>query len=389
MSENTFDFDKYLTTFVIDEPFFARFSMLITKVVNRNIPTIGVCINKHGRFEMHYNPEWLSQFSKKIIYGLLKHEFYHIILKHVTGRAPKDKKDAVRWNLATDLSINSFLEGEVPECGIFPGKGDFEKFPKFKLSESYYAAIPEEIVEKYQNGGYGDGEAGFDVHDGWSSEDIPEHVKKYAETKLRSDLQKLSEQAMRNNQWGSVPADIQGKIISECRTFVDWETAIRYFSSTTIRGEKMTTQKRVNKRYPYIQPGTKTKRFARLLVASDESGSVSDDLRSRLTSCLNGLTKIVEIDYVPFDTEVQEEYLFHWRKDTSEYPVRKKSGGTCFQCVTDFVNQNKKYDGVIILTDLGAPFPGRCRIPRMWVTDEVNFSTQPDFAGNEKLVVIR
>ena len=64
-------------------------------------------------------------------------------------------------------------------------------------------------------------------------------------------------------------------------------------------------------------------------------------------------------------------------------------GGTCFDAPTKFVNESRgKYDGMIVLTDMMAPKPKRCRVKRLWMTT-AEYAERPWFNPNpEKMVVV-
>ena len=95
-------FDLNLHTFALlrNEPFFAALSRRITKMATTAIPTAGVKLNeKTACFEMIYNQEFMSSLSERHLQGVLKHEFYHIIYEHVTGRLPPEGM-SMMWNLS-------------------------------------------------------------------------------------------------------------------------------------------------------------------------------------------------------------------------------------------------------------------------------------------------
>ena len=63
-------------------------------------------------------------------------------------------------------------------------------------------------------------------------------------------------------------------------------------------------------------------------------------------------------------------------------------GGTCFDAPTKYVNDTKgKYDAMIVLTDMMAPKPKRCKVPRLWMTDERN-GQRPYFNPKPERMVI-
>jgi predicted metal-dependent peptidase len=89
---------------------------------------------------------------------------------------------------------------------------------------------------------------------------------------------------------------------------------------------------------------------------------------------------------IPFDTEVDASKVYTWKKGASQKAERVLCGGTCFDAPTEYVN-GQNFDGVIILTDMEAPKPKRCKAQRMWMTDQRGAS-RPYFKTNEKVIVI-
>jgi predicted metal-dependent peptidase len=88
-------------------------SRRMEKVATKAVPTAGVKFNEDRcRFEMYYNPEFMNENYMKqnptFVKGVLLHEFYHIVLLHVTSRIPGERMTK-KWNVATDLAINSEL----------------------------------------------------------------------------------------------------------------------------------------------------------------------------------------------------------------------------------------------------------------------------------------
>ena len=88
-----YDLDKHLFRLLREEPFFAAVSVRVEKIANKTAtPTAGVRYNKgRARFELYYNPDFMKNLSDDEVVGILMHEFYHIILLHVTDRADEDR----------------------------------------------------------------------------------------------------------------------------------------------------------------------------------------------------------------------------------------------------------------------------------------------------------
>ena len=129
MSAQEFDLNLNTARLLMEEPFFAAISRRIDKRASYAIPTAGVMVNPDtAQFEMLYNPKFFADLTDLQRSDILKHEFYHILFEHVTGRMPADVNMKL-WNIAADLAINSHLHN-LPEGGLIPGEPDtpFEHF---------------------------------------------------------------------------------------------------------------------------------------------------------------------------------------------------------------------------------------------------------------------
>jgi len=154
----TFDLNRHTARLLMKEPFFAALSRRIDKKASTAIPTAGVRVNPDtGHFEMLYNPNFFEKLTDAHRAGVLKHEFYHLIFEHVTGRLPEEGMSK-RWNFATDLAINSHLRGELPEGALIPGEGHFADLPVGKSAEWYFANLP--TPDDGQGEGEGEGNPG-------------------------------------------------------------------------------------------------------------------------------------------------------------------------------------------------------------------------------------
>ena len=393
----SFDLKLHAYRLLMDEPFFAALSRKIEKRADYNIPTAGVRVcPDSAQFEMIYNPDFFASLPEEQVRGVLKHEFYHLIFEHVTSRKPEGVNHKV-WNICADLAINSHLQGELPEMACMPGVGPFEDLPLYKSAEWYLANFPErpedEEGEGEGSGEGGEGEPGgesFDDHSGWDDAgQSPEQqaANQMAKERLKIAMKDAAQEAAQSAKgWGSVSGEVKKDILKRLESKVDWRKVLRYFIKTSQRASRRSSVKRINKRYAYIHPGKKVQRQAKIAIAIDQSGSVSDDMLSAFFGELNGLAKLAEFTVVPFDTQVDESKVHVWKKGQSKPAERVLCGGTDFDAPTKYVNDNS-FDGVIILTDMEAPKPKACKAQRMWMTDQRGAS-RPYFKTNEKVLVI-
>ena len=392
MSE--FNLNTHVHRLLINEPFFAALSRRIDKRVSSAVPTAGVRINPDSnRFELLYNPTFFEKLTDTERAGVLKHEFYHLVFEHVTSRKPSGVNDFV-WNVATDLAINSHLQGELPTGCLFPGEGQFEDYAAGLSAEAYLNLLKNDEEfnsEPNDSGQSGEGDEGdenghgqFDSHEGWSTEDSA--ANDIAKERLKEALKKAASEASKAGNWGSVTADVRRDIMDRITAKVDWRKVLRYFIKTSQRAAKQSSMKRINRRYPYIHAGRKTSRTANIAISIDQSGSVSDSMLNAFFNELSKLAKYAEFTVIPFDDEVFADKVYVWKKGETRKWERVLCGGTDFDAPTDYVNE-RRFDGHIVLTDLCAPKPKASKCQRMWMTTEY-YANRPYFSTNEKIIAV-
>tara|TARA_A100001011_G_scaffold376412_1_gene438964 strand:- start:1641 stop:2903 length:1263 start_codon:yes stop_codon:yes gene_type:complete len=383
-------FDKLLVKFLLTEPFFSSIVRHMRKIKTEEIPTAGVAVTDDS-INLYWNPKFVSNLSTKEFFGLLKHECYHLIFKHVTSR----KQDPHQmWNIATDLAINSIIPvDELPKGGLIPGRPMSHIDPNFpdkktleaaKKISNFIAKLPprkaaewymeklrqepdmEEAIAKAFDPGDGM-EGGFDVH--FDCEGMSDSDKELLEGKIKQIIKESANRAQKNNGWGSVSADVKKQIMTALDDAVNWKKALAYFCGTKQKANKSRTFRRINRKYPYIHPGTKVKHTSNLAIYIDQSGSVGDDGIAGFFGALNELARNVAFKVFHFDTRVDVKNAYSWRKGQKyNLPMRTLSGGTCFQSVEDhFRKHAAEYDGYIIMTDGCAPKPKGCISKRCWV----------------------
>ena len=385
-----FPIDVHVVSLIQESPFFAALSWYIRKVPTRDIPTAGIAYDPvYDELAMYYNPEFMAPKTKLQVKAILVHELYHVVFEHVTSRR---REPHYVWNIATDLAINSLIvesygkgdhEATLPD-GLYPGlrpKYDqdpkneltkeqkeaataladlIENFPVGKASEWYFDRLME-VAQQHGEGMMGLGIVPLDDHDLWDS------LSEEARERIKTRVKALVERAVRHadstsNGWGSIPASTREEIRKLVSNTVDWRAVLRQFVGFSLRGDRAKSIKKINKRYPYIHPGVKRGYLAKLLIAVDQSGSVDDASLSLVSGELSSLTRHVTIDVVAFDTEVDRESLFTWRKGQALSQFKRtRCGGTNFDAPTQFVGapENKgRWDALLIVTD------GECCAPQ-------------------------
>jgi len=400
-----FDLDLHMYRLLASEPFFAAISRMVHKAPSSVIPTAGVRINKETmQYEMLYNPKFMASLADDHKIGVLIHEFYHLVFDHVGTRLPEGGMTKM-WNIATDLAING-LPGvitRIPKFACIPGHGPFKDYPAEMSADYYYDRLKndpnqqpkegegegegegEDESGKPSNGsGNGDGSGSFDDHTGWG--DVPDEVKQIAEERLKEIIKNAANEASKSNNWGTVSSTCRKEIMERLRSYIDWRKMLRYFIKATIRADKHSTIRRINKRYPRIHAGSKVQRYANIAISIDQSGSVGDQMLAAFFTELNELASLATFTVVPFDTEVRADLVYVWKKGQRKVWNRVMCGGTDFNAPTKWVNEHG-FDGHIVLTDMCAPKPIASKCKRMWITTKENYNN-PYFKTNEIVVAI-
>ena len=425
-----FDLNDTLGRMLMEEPIWGALSRGMNKRAVSHIPTAGVCINNEGCFELIYNPSFFevlngdyNNMDQNHRFVVLRHEFLHCVLNHLTTRKELggDKYNMLQ-NVAFDLAINSHLpqfkdfqyaytqegnewkwvkvvNGKVPAGyakfeACVAGVGMYSKFPVGLSAEKYY-----EMLKQDQKGGKGknkqSGGSGSDPADSMKNGVIDDHsweepspeALEIAKERLKAALEQGVNEANRTGRWGSVPADIKEKIVKFMNGTVDWKKILRYFIQSSIKADRKNSIKNINRRFPYIHAGKRYDRQANIAISIDQSGSVSDDMLSKFFGELNNLSDLCTFTVIPFDCSVDEKLIEVWKKGQKQTAKRVKTGGTNFDAPTKYVNESKKFDAHIILTDMQAAKPIPSSIPRMWMTT-TDYVKHVPFSTNERIIGI-
>ena len=391
--KTSFDLKLHLHRLLSDEPFFSAISRRVNKQSSRAIPTAGVTVDKDTlQFKMLYNPDFFEDMEERKVKGVLIHEFYHLIFKHVTSRRPENIPMIV-WNIATDLAINSMIGADnLPDNCCIPGGKQFEDYPLGKTAEFYLEMMKDDEQFGNGKGGFKDmeGEDGsdlgnFDDHGGW--DELTDDERQMVEERAKDIMEKAAKDANNSGRgWGSVSNGIKRDIMERLKTRVNWKKVLRAFIGAAQRADKSNTMRRINRRFPYIHAGRKVNRVANIAISIDQSGSVSDEELNAFFNELNKLSELATFTVIPFDTQVAEDKVYVWKKGEKRKWDRVMYGGTCFNAPTDYVNKGN-YDGHIVLTDLMAPKPKPSRCRRMWMASKYNVDHMP-FKTPERVIAI-
>ncbi|MDO4510200.1 MAG: VWA-like domain-containing protein [Bacteroidales bacterium] len=169
--------------------------------------------------------------------------------------------------------------------------------------------------------------------------------------------------------WGSIPGSAVEQIIASTKARIDYRKVLARFRASVLSQARRLTRMRPNRRSGFDQMGSRYHFTTRLIVGVDVSASVSSEQLQHFYTTINRFFRygIKEIDVVQFDHALGEVKSISKASPKVEVTGR---GGTSFQPFVDLVARSPQYDGAIIYTDGGAPFPDippTMRTPLCWV----------------------
>jgi len=314
---------------------------------------------------LKYNKEWYEGLSDAQAVGVLLHELLHALLLHALRRG---ERDPLLWAVCCDMAVNDHLPGEMlPEEAVTTAKIEQEihfKLEHCKSAEYYYSLLIKLLDDEFclmQS----EVAATLRCSNGSllvADLQTEEEVSQMNEQALKSQLRELIDDA---RPGGEVPQALEGEldtVFEQAR--IDWKTMFKRFLTGRGRMQIRATYKRESRRYDGY-PGHKRSVGLRVLIALDESGSISNDQLQTFFNELMAVNRITnaQILVTEFDTEctkpISAEEYRHVKK-------REKSGGTDFRPVFALAD-SLKVPLVVIFTDGDGPAPDHANQKVLWV----------------------
>jgi predicted metal-dependent peptidase len=345
-------------------------------------PSIRTIRTGNGRIE--YNPIFAEALTDNELEAVLKAEVMRIILKHPYAR--RQEHSDIMY-LASNITIKEYTETPLnfPSAKSFFGTNEHDK----KHFEWYYHKILEQAQSSDNSGNSkdskwakskksgGSGSAKGDKSEDSKDENEPNNsdsenpLDNYTQPEsgkentdlwdenewISNTVNEKIESAIQNNSWGTIKGNIQELIKATMRPKLDYRRVLRAFRQRVLSSKRTLTRMRPSRRYEFQYMGSRRHFTTKMLFAFDVSGSISnEDLRNAL-SVLNQFFKygIESIDVIQFDTEIRGKAV-SIKKAQSSLSVLGR-GGTNFDPVMRYLDEQKGYDGLVIFTDGYAPKP--------------------------------
>jgi len=348
---------------LLHQPFYGSLAAATSLCESRTTPTLRMTLFPSPVLE--YNREWFEALSDAHALGALLHELLHLLLLHALRRGGRDP---MLWAVACDLAVNQHIPPEM----LPPDAATIEKverkiehaLARGRGAEVYYDDLARlmddgfSLLQRENSVTLQCGNVSLFTAELQTDEQIPETNAQA----LERALDQIVDEAFES---GEVPDALGGLIErSGKHSQIDWRAVFKRFLYGRGRVEARATYKRVSRRYDE-NPGAKRSVGLDVLIALDESGSITDEQLETFFVELLSVNRITNarILVTEFDTECTPP------RPAAEYrraKARTKKGGTDFRPVFQLAD-SLKLKLVVLFTDGEGAAPERVNQRVLWV----------------------
>ena len=363
--------------------------MMGKTTMTTDIPT--ACTD--GRNEM-YNPEFIWQFTEKMVGFIIIHENMHKAGRHLTTyKKLVDIYGHKLVNIALDYWNNNRIKKADPneelvampylngkQVGLYDVKYDgwtvLQIIKDLKQEQ-------EDNPDQGENGegGEGGGEGGggdesFDDHDWEGASEMSEEEVKKLESDIKQAIRQGQMAAKKMGVGTGAGSDLLG-LNELVASKVNWKQQLQEFASSTCTAKQESSWRRPNRRFLHqgiIMPTLISESITELVFTRDASGSMHfGDRLTKVTSEMVAIAKALRIEkihLIDWDGAVGSHEEF--TADTFQYAPSIKQvhggGGTDPTCVAAYLKEKQiKPDAIIMLTDGEINNWGNWESPILWV----------------------
>ena len=348
---------------------FAGVMMIGISAIKDDCPTAYT----NGRDE-YYGRAFVDALTDPEFRGLILHENYHKLFKHLTTWAWMWKENPELANMACDYVINLIIDLENRDGFAVLPKGGLldERFANMSAAQ-VYKILKQEQEDNPDDGDQGEGAGGgLDEHDWEGAQEMDADEQR--------ELAQEIDQAIRQGALtaGKVGSGGNRAIDQLLQPEVNWREVLREFITETCRGNDDSTWRQPSRRHlamGMLRPSGITERVGELVIAIDTSGSIGQHELTKCLSEIKGVCDMVKPESVRilyWDTKVcaEEVYGVHGTplEQLTQTTKPAGGGGTRVQCVPDYIrDKNINAQAVIVLTDgyLGGDW-GAWTMPLLW-----------------------
>lgn len=313
----------------------------------------------NGR-DVIYGRDFVQSMNDAQLRFVILHEYYHIMLMHMTMWEHLFKKNRMLANVATDIVINNMLDNQAGA-----NADGFIEFPVGGMLDHQYDGMDTgEVFRRLQQQQQGQGQGAqsggagsFDHHEpggtgigGALTDEEVKQVKAQIDTALRQAAATA----------GKVGGDMDRSILELLEPVVRWQDVLRDFMLTTCSGDDESTWRRPSRRWmarDLYMPTRYSEAVKRITIGVDTSGSIGElQLRAALSE-IKGVCDTVKpeiVDVIYWDSQVAAHEVYEGDQvaqltDTTK-PVG--GGGTSAKAMHNYMRDHDiRPDCIIMFTD--------------------------------------
>lgn len=323
-------------------------------------------------YNKRYGSKFISKLSDVELAGLVLHENFHILMKHLIRGRDLMKEDARLANMAMDYAVNQVIVDlaskdstlcKLPEGGLYD--------PMFR-DWSFRKIYDYLKQEQDEGGGGGRGGEPLDEHGDQLVDGLTQEQRDQLSRDITEALQQSAILA------GKLGANIPRTISDLMEPKVNWREALREFLASTTRGKDEYTWHRMNKRRladEHYVPGVYSETMGEVVIAIDTSGSIGQEQLSEFASELASICETATPEAIRilwWDTMVHGEQRFDPNNYNQIATLLKPQGGggTRVGCVNEYMTQNNiNAECLIVFTDgyVEDEFEWAVTVPTLWM----------------------
>jgi predicted metal-dependent peptidase len=367
-------------TAIMRDPRFVAMSgvlMVGTWEVRDDVPTAGT----NGR-DVFYGRSFINDADDKLTRFVVLHEYFHVMLMHMTVWQKMFEEDGQTANFAADAVINLMLHDLDPQ-GYFLTIWDNavldQQYRGMDTGEVYRAMKKQGQQQQQPKGANGPGAKQFDQHKPATGDEGDGEVGDALSAAEAEEVRKTVDSALRQGALiaGKIGADVHRAFGDLLEPKVDWAEQLREWLRTTAAGNDLSTWRKPSRRWlaqDAYMPSRYTEAVRRVTIGVDTSGSISQvQLQRALTeimcACETVRPEIVDVIYWDSRVAAHEVYEGDAVQTLAQTTKPKGGGGTRVTSMREYMEREDiKPEATIVFTDgyvepdWGGQWPG----PVLW-----------------------
>ena len=327
----------------------------------------------NGR-DVLYGRKFVDECDDRLLRFVVLHEYYHVMLQHMTTWAKLDKEDAKLSNIAKDMVINLMLNEADPG-------GQFLTVWEHTYCDQQYKGLDTgEVYRRLKNQSQSQPQGQqMDDHQsgGEPGDEEGEGGMKPLTEAEAGEVIKAVDTALRQGALiaGKLGHGMARDVEALLEPVVPWQDVLRDWLKTTAKGEDLSTWRRPARRWlgqNMYMPSRYTESVERIVIGIDTSGSIGEEALRRALSEVAGACEMVSpqmVDVIYWDARVAAHEVYEGERvrDIANVTKPKGGGGTDARAMFDFMDKRGiKPDAVIMFTDGYTPWPKTLPCPVLW-----------------------